>query len=109
MLFASFYWANEMKTRSEVIDALSKHKPELIDRFGVQSLALFGAVGRDQAMPNSDVDVLVEFGRPTGLFGLSSLQIYLETLLGCTVDLGTPKGLKPRMRERILAEKINVI
>lgn len=98
-----------MKTRSEVIDVISEHKPELIDQFGVKSLALFGSIGRDQAKPNSDVDVLVEFGRPTGLFGLSSLQSYLESLLDCAVDLGTPKGLKPRMRERILAEKVNVI
>ncbi|MFT5368622.1 MAG: putative nucleotidyltransferase [Candidatus Latescibacterota bacterium] len=98
-----------MMTRSEVIDVLSEHKPELMNRYGVKSLALFGSLGRDQAQTNSDVDVLVEFGRPTGLFGLFSLQNYLETLLGRAVDLGTLKGLKPRMRERVLAEKVNVI
>jgi len=96
-------------TRDKVFGILSEHKQELMLKFGVKSLALFGSIVRDQAQEDSDVDLLVEFGRPTGLFGLYSLQSYLETMLGRSVDLGTPKGLKPRLRERILAEKVNVI
>ena len=91
-----------------MISILNKHRKVLTDRYGVKSLALFGSVARDEATPASDVDLLVDFDRPVGLFGLFALQDYLETILGCPVDLGTPDSLKPRLREKVLAESVNV-
>jgi uncharacterized protein len=44
---------------------------------------------RDEANPASDIDLLVEFDRPVGLFGLFALQDRLEEIFGCKVDLGT--------------------
>ena len=80
----------------------------MAERFGVQSLALFGSVARDEATAKSDVDLLVEFNRPVGYFGLFALQDYLEQLLGCPVDIGTPDSLKPYLRERIQGELLRV-
>ncbi len=57
-------------------------------------------MARDQATAASDVDLLVEFDRPVGYFGLLALQDHLESLFGCKVDLGTPGSLKPRIRPR---------
>jgi predicted nucleotidyltransferase len=94
--------------RVQVISILNKHRGELSERFGVRSLAIFGSVARDAATSASDVDLLVDFDRPVGLFGLFALQDYLETILGCPVDLGTPNSLKPRIREEVLAESFNV-
>jgi predicted nucleotidyltransferase len=94
--------------REEVILILSKHRKELSERYGVKSLALFGSMARDEATPASDVDLLVDFDRPVGLFGLFALQDYLEALFGCPVDLGTPDSLKPRLRSKVLAESIHV-
>ena len=94
--------------RDEVIRILRQHREELAARFGVKSIALFGSLARDEATPGSDVDVLVEFNRPVGLFGLFALQDHLESLFGCPVDIGTPDSLKPRLKPRILAECIDV-
>jgi uncharacterized protein len=94
--------------RNEVIGILKEHQKEISEKFGVKSLALFGSVARDEAKLASDVDLLVEFNRPVGLFGLFALQDYLETLLGCSVDLGTPDSLKPRLRSSVLAECVYV-
>src|SRR5450759_5624384 len=74
--------------RDNVLHLLTEQRGELAQRFGVQSLALFGSVARDEASSTSDVDLLVEFNRPVGLFGLFALQNHLEALLGCAVDLG---------------------
>lgn len=52
-------------------------------RFGVARLALFGSVACDEARQDSDVDLLVEFDRPVGLFRFMELQSHLEDLLGC--------------------------
>ena len=94
--------------RSKVVSILNKHRKVLTERYGVKSLALFGSVARDEATSASDVDLLVDFDRPVGLFGLFALQDYLETILGCSVDLGTPNSLKPRIREKVLAESFYV-
>ena len=93
--------------RDEVLRILSAHRSELQRQYGVHSLGLFGSVARDEAGPDSDVDLLVEFDRPIGL-RFFELQDYFESLLHCREDLGTPQSLKPRMRDRVLAEAINV-
>ena len=94
--------------RDDVIRILQQYRGELADRYGVKSLALFGSVARDEATGWSDVDLLVEFDRPIGLFGLFALQDHLEALLHCSVDLGTRDSLKPRIRTKVLAECIDV-
>jgi predicted nucleotidyltransferase len=94
--------------RDEVIQRLRNENTKLTSQFGVKTLLLFGSVAKDEATPSSDVDLLVEFNRPVGYFGLFSLQDYLEKLLACPVDLGTPESLKPHLRERIMGETIRV-
>ncbi|HEX5837540.1 MAG TPA: nucleotidyltransferase family protein [Anaerolineales bacterium] len=91
-----------------VIRLLKTKSAELAKRFGVKSLLLFGSVARNEATSASDVDLLVEFNRPVGYFGLFALQDYLEELLGCPVDLGTPDSLKSFIRDRVLGEAIHV-
>lgn len=95
--------------KQEAVLQILKHKiDELTEQFGVKSLLLFGSVARNEATSASDVDLLVEFNRPVGYFGLFALQDYLEKLLGCPVDLGTPDSLKPYIREQVLGELIRV-
>ena len=94
--------------RDDVLRLLTNHRDVLRQQFGVKSLILFGSVARDEAMETSDVDLLVEFDRPVGLFGLFALQDHLAQLLGCAVDVGTPDSLKPRLRAHVLAEGIHV-
>lgn len=91
-----------------VLKILKQKNTELTQQFGVRSLLLFGSVARDEATTASDVDLLVEFDRPVGYFGLFALQDYLEQLLGCPVDLGTPNSLKPHIRERVMGDLVRV-
>ena len=91
-----------------VLQLLKQKNAELANEFGVKSLSLFGSVARNEARPTSDVDLLVEFSRPVGYFGLFALQDYLEKLLGCSVDIGTLDSLKPYMRERIMGDLVHV-
>lgn len=90
--------------RDEVLAIVRAHWDEL-QEMGVITLSLFGSVARDEAGPDSDVDILVEVRRPMG-FGFFRIQEYLEEILGRRVDLTTPNGLHPRLRDRILSEAI---
>ena len=84
-----------------------RHQTDLRER-GVKSLAVFGSLARGEATPDSDIDVLVEFNRPVGLFEFIRLKMYLEDLTGRRVDLVTPDALRPTMRAEILSEAIHV-
>jgi len=95
-------------TRDDVLRILGQRRDQLRQQFGVKSLALFGSVARDEAAGTSDVDLLVEFDRPTGYFGLVRLELFLREILGSEVDLGTPGSLRPKMRERVAKEAIDV-
>ena len=94
--------------RDQITQILQLHRIELEQKYGVRSLSLFGSVARDAGGPASDVDLLVEFDRPVGYFGLFALHDYLESLLGCKVDLGTPDSLKPRIRDHVMGECVRV-
>ncbi len=91
--------------RARALQIIAEHEGEL-RALGVRSLSIFGSVARDQAGPESDVDLLVEFNRPVGYFHLFDVQDRLEALLGCKVDLITRGGLRPEMRDGILAEAV---
>ena len=94
--------------RNETLKILSEHKDELRDKFGVTSIAIFGSTARDEARPDSDVDTLIEIGRPASFFTLSKVNFYLEDVLGAKVDLVTPGSLRSPIRERIYKELIYV-
>jgi predicted nucleotidyltransferase len=98
---------NGFMKRELAIQILQDHQTE-IHSFGVKSLALFGSVARSEARSDSDVDILVEFDRPVGLFGLIALQQHLEELLGRPVDVGTLECLKESIRAEVLEECIYV-
>lgn len=82
------------------------HMADLCQRFGVPELALFGSAVRGQMRPDSDIDVMVEFGPAAriGILRLESLAEGLEALVGRKIDLVTKRGLKPWARPEVLRE-----
>ena len=94
--------------RDAVIEALHRQRLTLVERFGVDTLRLIGSTARDEATPDSDIDLIVTFDRPTGYFGLVQLQHYLEALLASPVDLATDGSLSPAMRSRVEPEAVRV-
>ncbi|PZD74912.1 hypothetical protein C1752_01051 [Acaryochloris thomasi RCC1774] len=93
--------------RQKLLSIVKAHQQQL-QELGVRSLDLFGSVARNQAGPDSDADFLVEFSQPVGLFGLFEVQHYLESLLGCSVDIGTVKSLRKNLREPVLKDIVRV-
>ena len=94
--------------RDDTTQILRSAMPELKQRFSVVSVRLFGSVARDEAGPDSDVDILVEFAGPVSLFVLADLREYLMEVLGRPVDVGTEASLRPRIREAVVAEAVRV-
>lgn len=91
--------------REEALRLLAEHRDELT-AMGAASLSLFGSVARDEAGPDSDVDILIELGRPMGLFGLAAIHLRLEEILGRRVELITANGLAERYRAHIVPDLV---
>jgi len=94
--------------KKRVLQMLTHSKQELVRRYGVTRLALFGSTVRDEARPDSDVDIVVAFDGPATSKRYFGVQFYLEDELGCRVDLVTEKAMRPELRPFIEKEAINV-
>ena len=93
-------------TLSEIREFKRTAVLDLAARWGVKSVRIFGSVARGQAGPDSDVDVLVEMEPGRSLFDMGGFLMDLQDLLGCKVDVVTEKGLKARIRDRVLREAV---
>ncbi len=91
----------------EVLAVIEAHRTVLETTYKVKSLAVFGSVARDEARPDSDVDLLVEFDGPVGLFHFVEVKEYLKRILGRPVDLVMREGLKRQLKDRILKEAVS--
>ncbi len=79
----------------EIIDLLKSHVQEIKACFGVKRIGLFGILARGEQKESSDIDVLVEFEKPT-FRNFMDLSFYLEDLFGIKVDLVVVKPLQLR-------------
>lgn len=78
----------------------------LASKYGAYNVRLFGSVARNEADAQSDIDFLVEMEAGRSLFDLGGLLMELQDLLGCPVDLVTEKGLRTKIRDRVLNEAV---
>ena len=96
-----------MKTRSEYIQIIRAHAPELQSRFGIQSMSLFGSVARNEQHEGSDVDLFVKM--PPKFFNYIEASEYLRNILECDVDLiSDHRNLRPFFRKQIERDGINI-
>ena len=93
--------------REEILDLLSKTKPELESRYKVQRIALFGSYARGDQSPDSDVDILVEVDTSVGL-AFVDLAERIEEVLGLPVELVSHRAVKPNKMKSVEQDLIYV-
>jgi predicted nucleotidyltransferase len=99
-----------MNSREEILHFLHHNKSEILKRFHLVHIGLFGSFSRDKATQESDVDILVDFDdKVKDVYATKqSLRAYLSEHFGRPVDLARDKYLKPYARDAILKEAIYV-
>ena len=80
----------------------------LAQKYGARNVRIFGSVARGDAREDSDIDVLVDLESGRSLLDLGGLLMDLQDLLGCRVDVVTTKGLRDRIRSRVLEEAVSL-
>jgi uncharacterized protein len=73
---------------------------------GARNVRVFGSVARGDASESSDLDLLADLEEGRSLPDHAALLLELKELLGREVDVVTSRGLRPRIRERVMAEAI---
>jgi uncharacterized protein len=98
-------------TKTPLEEILHRRRDEILSlaaRRGAFNVRVFGSAARGEADAASDVDFLVDLEPGRSLLDLGGLLVDLEKLLGCKVDVVTAKGLRKRIRERVLNEAISL-
>ena len=95
-------------SKEQILSLLAGRREDMLVRFGVKKLGIFGSAARDDIRSGSDVDILVEFQGTATFDNYMDLKAYLEALLGTAVDLVTEEALKPRMRPVIEKDLVRV-
>ncbi|HZX10431.1 MAG TPA: nucleotidyltransferase family protein [Acidobacteriota bacterium] len=101
-------WLGKMKKLTEIKKIIAENKQEILDKFAVKEIGIFGSTLTDEQSKNSDVDILVEFSRPVGFIHFMRLENYLSDLLQIKVDLVTKEALKPYIGKLILQDVVYV-
>lgn len=96
-----------MKTAD--VNEIKRKITPILKEEGVTRAALFGSVVRGEDTKESDIDVLVDVPRGTGLFEFIDLQHKLQEALGKKVDLVTFKSIHPLLKESILNEQVPIL
>lgn len=100
-----------VRALSTITQQIQTQRPAILhlaQTYGATNLRIFGSVARGDDTPTSDLDLLIDLEPNRSLFDLGGLAMDLQNLLGCPVDIVTEKGLKQRIRDRVLQEAINL-
>ena len=81
---------------------------ELSVQYHVRKIGIFGSYSKECQTQESDLDLVVEFDLPIGMFAFVHLKNRIEDRLGIRVDLVTPDGLHPLIRNQVMHEVVYV-
>ena len=99
----------EAPRRAVTLGEVRAHRDEIVqlgERFGVRNIRVCGTVARGETTPDSDLDLLVDEDRGHGYVDMAGFALGVEDELGLFTQVATPKGLKLRIRDRILREAV---
>lgn len=91
-----------------VLKALRQELPRLAERYGVETLEVFGSYVRSEQRAGSDLDILVTFREDPSLLTFIAIENGMSDLLGVKVDLVMKDSLKPAIGKVILDEAMSV-
>ncbi|OIQ97944.1 nucleotidyltransferase domain protein [mine drainage metagenome] len=96
-----------MSQLSNIKNLLLQLKPELLEKYHVNSIGLFGSIVRDDFSASSDIDIIVDFNQPIGIEFIDLADL-IEKKLKKSVDLVSKNGIKQKYLRAIESEIVYV-
>lgn len=99
-----------VKDIEEATEILREHKAEVVQKYRVRKIGIFGSFARGEQKRQSDIDILVEFKEEDipGLIKLSEMERYLQRILKKKVDVVIKSGIRPELKKGILKEVVYI-
>ncbi len=94
--------------KDAVLTVLRRHKEEIRRRFGIEKMALFGSVARNEATVASDVDIAIIQMRKKSYWLLLDFIEYASALLGCRVEAGFYESMRVPLQKWIKRDMVDV-
>jgi len=88
------------------ISTIKKTIAPIARSYGVKRIYLFGSYAKGNATENSDIDLLVEKGKPMSLLKLSGMRQSVQEALDLSVDLVTTAGIEDAFYKEIAGTEI---
>ena len=98
----------KVKNIDEIKSLIKAIKPELVKKYHLKSIGIFGSYVRNEQKEDSDIDVLIELSEPMGLITFIGIEREISELIGIKVDLIIKDSLKPRIGQYILKEVLMI-
>ena len=100
------------KTLNEIKEKITEKKNFLMETYGVEEIGIFGSFARGEDTLLSDIDLLFDINENkedvVSIFDLVDMKLYLENLLGKTVDIVEKGSIKPGFKNQILNDVIMI-
>ena len=93
-----------MLSKEEILRMLEQLREEIMEKYRVKRIGLFGSFIKGEQKEESDIDILVRFKEDADLFDLSGLSLFLEGKLNQRVDIVPEAALREELKEDILRE-----
>jgi hypothetical protein len=97
-----------VRSVEEVKAILKEHKAEVVQRYRVREIGIFGSFVRGEQKRRSDVDILVDYNGVPDLLEFINLERYLQRLLRKKVDLVRKAAIRKELKGRILKEVVYI-
>ena len=92
----------------DVLQRLRELKPMLTTRYKVSEIGLFGSFAREEQNSESDIDILADFKNDADLFDLIGLELFLEEIFRCRVDVVPKNALRTELQKTVLDQVVAV-
>jgi len=95
-----------MKSLDDIKSTIAKHKKEIVLRFSINKIAIFGSWAKGIANKKSDIDILVDFDQTPDIFLLIDLEEYLQKILKRKIDLVRLSAIREEIKKKVMKEAI---
>jgi uncharacterized protein len=87
---------------------LHESMPVLREKYGIETVEIFGSYAKCVQTPQSDIDLLVTYSQTPDVVGVNNIKRFLRRKLGVKVDIVSKKYVNPLIKDKVLQEAIPI-
>lgn len=87
-------------------EEIKKKIISILVKYGIKKILIFGSYARNEATPNSDLDLIIEFPEGTSLIDHIGIEFELSEALNMKIDLLSQNGISPYIKDQIMKEAV---